>query len=55
VLGVAFLILCRCCGPLPCCCHARARWSPAIPSAPAMELMPRPFGRESDLRDIEMN
>jgi hypothetical protein len=53
ILGTACLILCRCCCPSPCCFRTQESWCVNSPSAPVIELIPRPFGRESDLRENE--
>ncbi len=49
LLGAGFIICCRCCCPLPCCLRT---WDLQTdpPSAPMLELTPRLFGRESELR-----
>ena len=49
VLVAGFIICCRCWCPLPCCLRT---WDPRVdaPSAPMLELTPRPFGRESEIR-----
>jgi hypothetical protein len=52
IVSAVLIICCRCCCPVPCCLfRSWEPWRSTEPTAPILELTPRPFGRESELKD----